>query len=273
MLRRKLRRLTLGLATLFGARKGYVIPVRHAGRERRCPYEALAPIFAAAPHENLLHAIERHAPDLRRILKGKCLPARLDQDWFPRLDALAAYAMVREAKPMRIVEIGSGHSTRFLARAIADGGLGTRLTCIDPKPRADIAALNVDHRATTLEDADPALFAELKAGDILFIDSSHVAMPGSDVDQLFLDILPALPAGVIVHVHDIFLPDAYPVRWLWRGYNEQLLVGALLQGRGFELLFSSRWVATRAAGRLAGILAEVPLKSGAFETSVWLRKT
>lgn len=266
------RRLALGLATLLGARRGYVIPARHAGRDRQAPYDALVPLFAGAPHRCTLQAIESYAPELRRILKGERPPARFEQDWFPRLDALAAYAMVRRERPRLVVEVGSGHSTRFLASAIADGGLNTQLVCIDPKPRADIAALGVDHRATVLEDADSSLFARLRAGDMLFIDSSHVAMPGSDVDMLFLDILPALPAGVVVHVHDIFLPDAYPESWRWRGYNEQLVVGALLQGKGFDILFSSRWAATRMAEELTGIVAEVPLASGAFETSLWLRK-
>ena len=81
------------------------------------------------------------------------------------------------------------------------------------------------------------VFEALAAGDILFIDSSHIAMPGTDVDRLFLDVLPRLAGGTLVHIHDIALPYAYPKIWDWRGYNEQLLVGALLQGGGYELVF------------------------------------
>ena len=80
-----------------------------------------------------------------------------------------------------------------------------------------------------------------RSGDILFIDSSHIAMPGTDVDRLFLDVLPRLAGGTLVHIHDITLPDAYPEIWDWRGYNEQMLVGALLQGGGYELVFASHY--------------------------------
>ena len=179
---------------------------------------------------------------------------------------------MRRERPARIVEVGSGHSTRFLARAVADGGISTAITCIDPGPRARLDGLAVRHVPKLLAEADPALFAALGPGDVLFVDSSHVAVPGTDVDRLFLDVLPRLAPGVLVHVHDIFLPDAYPEDWAWRGYNEQLLVGALLQGGGFEPLFASRYVATRLPDRLTGVLARLPLLPGAHESSLWLRK-
>jgi hypothetical protein len=85
--------------------------------------------------------------------------------------------------------------------------------------------------------------------------------------------LAGLAAGVLVHVHDIFLPDAYPPEWAWRGYNEQLLVGALIQGGAFELVFASRYAATRLMHRLEeSVLAALPLATDAHETSLWLRK-
>ena len=276
MLRRRLRTARLGLPTILGLRPGgYFIPYRHAAETAGRPdYPALAPRFAAAEPAiaALLAAIDGFSADLARIDAGDG-PARFDQDWFPRLDAAAAYALVRCRRPARIVEVGSGHSTRFLARAVADGGLATAITCIDPNPRARLDGLAVRHVPTLLSGADPALLAALGPGDLLFVDSSHVAMPGSDVDRLFLDVLPRLAPGALVHVHDVFLPDAYPEDWGWRGYNEQLLVGALLQGGGFEIVFASRYAATRMADRLAtGILARLPLEPGAYETSLWLRK-
>jgi predicted O-methyltransferase YrrM len=274
--RARWRRLRLGLPTVLGLRSGgFFIPYRHAAATHPADYPALAPRFdAAEPAMRALHAaVDAHAPDLLRIADGEG-PARFDQDWFPRLDAAAAYALVRTRRPARIVEVGSGHSTRFLARAVADGGLPTAITCIDPAPRASLARLpSVRHVPALLQDADPAPFARLAADDVLFIDSSHVAMPGSDVDRLFLDVLPRLAAGVLVHVHDVFLPDAYPARWAWRGYNEQGLVGALLAGGGYDVEFASRWVATRRPGWLAaGVIARLPLVPGAFESSLWLRK-
>ena len=271
-LRASLRRLGLGLATLAGARRGFFIPYRHAAGVVPQGYPALEPAFAAAEPRfaQVLSAIEAYGEDLRRIAAGGT-PARFDQDWFPPLDA-AAYAIVRAARPARIVEVGSGHSTRFLAQAVADGGFASEIVCIDPQPRAAIAALPVRHVPLLLHEADPALFGALMPGDVLFIDSSHVALPGTDVDRLFLDVLPRLPAGVLVHVHDVFLPDPYPAEWAWRGYNEQLLVAALIVGGACELTWSSRWAATRLdPAAQQGVLAALPRASGAFDTSLWLR--
>jgi hypothetical protein len=98
-------------------------------------------------------------------------------------------------------------------------------------------------------------------------------MPGTDVDRLFLDVLPRLAGGTLIHVHDITLPYAYPEVWEWRGYNEQLLAGALLQGGGYELVFASHSVVRDDGSALSrGILSELPLIPGAHETSLWLRK-
>ena len=275
MPRARWRRLRLGLPTVLGLRPaGFLIPYRHAHAVRPAGYPALEPCFAAAEpgFRAVMDDVEAAAGDLRRIAEDAG-PARFDQDWFPRLDAAAAYAMVRRERPARIVEVGSGHSTRFLARAVADGGLSTTITCIDPAPRARLAGLPVRHVPTLLQEADPALLAKLAPGDVLFIDSSHVAMPGTDVDRLVLDVLPRLPAGVLVHIHDVFLPDAYPPEWAWRGYNEQALVGALVAGGGYALAFASRWVATRRPAWLVqGVLARLPLVPGAYESSLWLRK-
>lgn len=271
-----LRRLRFGLSTVLGLKRlGFFIPYRYAGGVEPLDYPALRPLFEAAHprFHGVLEAIEAHAGDLRRIRDGKG-PARFDQAWFPRLDAAAAYAIVRGTKPRRIVEIGSGHSTRFMAQAVADGGLSTQITCIDPAPRAAVGRLKVRHLPVLLRDADPAIFEGLEAGDILFIDSSHIAMPGTDVDRLFLDTLPRLAGGVLVHVHDVTLPYAYPDAWAWRAYNEQLLVGALLQGGGFEPLFASHYaVKDLLPGKVEGIVNELPLASGAHETSLWLRKS
>ncbi|GGG28936.1 class I SAM-dependent methyltransferase [Chelatococcus composti] len=274
-LRKRLRRLAFGLGTVTGlARRGYFIPHRHAGAARSVPYPAFEPIFAAAAPaiEATLAAIDAVQAELAAIPAGGT-GLRWRQMWFPRLDAAAAYALVRREKPARIVEIGSGHSTRFMARAVADGGLATRILCIDPAPRADIASLPVTHLPAVVEEVADDALPQLAEGDILFVDSSHVAMPGNDVDRLFLDILPRLPAGVLVHVHDVFLPDAYPQAWAWRGYNEQLLVGALLQGGGYDIVFASHYAATRLGEAVAASAAgALPLVDGAFETSLWLRK-
>jgi len=98
-------------------------------------------------------------------------------------------------------------------------------------------------------------------------------MPGSDVDLLFNGPMAALPAGALVHVHDIFLPDAYPASWEWRGYNEQNVLACMLGGGGWKILWSSRFVATRMAAELAASpLACLPMPAGAHETSLWLER-
>jgi hypothetical protein len=268
---KRLRRLGFGLSTLFGAPRGFFIPYRHAASCRPAGYPALEPLFAAAEPRMraVMDDIAALSDDLARVAERG--PARFDQGWFPRLDAAAAYAIVRRARPRRIVEIGSGHSTRFLAAAVRDGGFACEIACIDPAPRADIAALGVRHIPTLLRDAPPEPFAALQTGNILFVDSSHVAMPGTDVDRIVLDLLPRLPAGVFVHVHDVFLPDPYPPEWAWRGYNEQLLAGALLQAGAYAPVFASHHVATRRPEWL-GPVAGLPLPAGAYETSLWLEK-
>jgi hypothetical protein len=87
-------------------------------------------------------------------------------------------------------------------------------------------------------------------------------------------VLPAVPTGVLVHVHDVFLPEDYPPEWSWRGYNEQLGIAALLQGGGWRILWSSRYVATRLATDLEGtVVARLPLPPDAYEASLWLEKT
>jgi predicted O-methyltransferase YrrM len=275
------RRLTLGLPTVLGLRPGgFFIPYRHAASlpapGRRPPVAAIDALFARSrpTFREHLAAIEGFAAALQALGEAPPPAPRWRQDWFPRLDAAAAYAMVRVRRPARIVEIGSGHSTRFLARAVEDARLATEIVAIDPAPRAAIDGLPIRCERTSLQAAGPARAARLESGDVLFIDSSHIMMPGSDVDLALTRLLPALPAGAIVHFHDIFLPDDYPAAWAWRGYNEQSGVAALLLGGArYRPLFASRYVVTRMAEALDGtMVARLPLVEGAYESSLWLEK-
>jgi predicted O-methyltransferase YrrM len=271
------RRLRMGLQTLFGLRRqGFFIPYRYAdGVAAAQPvYAALAERFATAEPVflDLLRGAEDYAEALLAIARqrGVAPAPKFDQDWFPTLDAVAAYVLVRQYGPKRIVEVGSGHSTRFLARAVQDAGLPTEITAIDPQPRAALTGLPVRFHNAILQTADPAIFAALEPGDILFIDSSHILMPGTDVDWLFNRVLPALPPGVLVHIHDIFLPDDYPADWAWRGYNEQQAIGPLLAG-GFLPVFSSHYAWTRLAAAVqGGIVGRLPQAAGAYPASLWL---
>jgi predicted O-methyltransferase YrrM len=224
------------------------------------------------PFFAVLDSIESYAADLDAIGADAPPAPRWSQDWFPRLDAATAYVLVRTEPPRRIVEVGSGHSTRFLARAVADGRLATRITAIDPEPRASIKGLATEFLEKRVQEVPENVFHELQPGDVLFIDSSHQLKPGSDVDLLFNKIIPLLPSGARVHVHDVFLPDEYPKSWAWRKYNEQAEVATLLSG-AFACEFSSHWVASRRPDLLQrGVLGRLPLVAGALESSLWLRK-
>ena len=269
------RRLGFALLTLSGVRRrGFFIPYRHADEVAAEAYPGLVPRFAeAAPRMvEVLDAMEALAPALAAIA-GPAPQPRWDQDWFPGLDAAALYTLVRQRRPARILEIGSGHSTRFMARAVADAALPTEIVCIDPAPRASLKGLAVRHERRTFKGDGAAVAAELGPGDVLVIDSSHLAVPGSDVDRIINDLMPRLPGGVLVHLHDIFLPDPYPAAWRRRGYGEQLLVGALLQGEGYGVVFASHWLRAHAAHLLAGRIAQrLPLPAAAVESSLWLEK-
>lgn len=275
-----LRRFVFGLSTLFGLeRRGFFIPYRHAAsveRENvRDDYGAIGEFLEERRSDFAvwLDRIDAHALALEAIGREPPPAPRWNQDWFPRLDAAIAYTLVRDLKPKRIVEIGSGHSTRFMARAIADGKLATDFVAVDPEPRATISGLAIECRRTTLDPGTLALAADLGPGDVLFVDSSHILMPGTDVDIVLNRILPRLAPGVLVHFHDIFLPEAYPASWEWRGYNEQQAVATLVAGGGYEIMFASRFVATAMAERASsGVLARLALLPGAYESSLWLRK-
>lgn len=274
------RKLDAVLTALGIARRGFHIPYRGAAELAAPgslpPYAALAAILQASEPAMAAHlaAIEDCAAALER-LGGEPAPApRWAQDWFPRLDAAAAYAMVRQHPPARIVEVGSGHSTRFLARAVRDTGCQTRITAIDPAPRASLAGLDVELLRSSVQSVGTAPFAALAPHDFLVIDSSHVLMPGTDVDHLVNRVLPGLPAGVRVHFHDILLPQDYPPEWAWRGYNEQLAVAVLVASGAYTIDFASAYVvAHRPAWLRQGVLSRLPLVAGAHESSLWLRKT
>ena len=277
-LRTAARRLWLGLSTLLGRRRGFFIPYRYAHRlpppGGRPAYRSIERLFEsnAGTFAAHLRMLDEYTDALRAIGRQPAPAPRWDQDWFPRLDAAMAYAIVRHHRPTRIVEVGSGHSTRFMARALEDGGLATQILAVDPAPRAVLRGLPIEWLPATVPACGLAPFQRLTAGDLLFIDSSHILMPGTDLDFLLNEVLPILPAGLLLHLHDIFLPDDYPASWAWRGYNEQSGVAALLDGR-WEPLFASRYVTTRMSDRVEdSVIAQLPLLPGASETSLWLRR-
>ena len=150
--------------------------------------------------------------------------------WIPGWDGAALYGFTASRQPKRYVEVGSGNSTKFVRRAINDWNLKTTITSIDPYPRAEIDALCDQIIRQPLESVGLELFEQLSQGDICFIDNSHRSFQNSDVTVSMLEILPRLKPGVLLGLHDIFLPDDYPQDWADRYYNEQYLLASYLLG-------------------------------------------
>jgi hypothetical protein len=150
------------------------------------------------------------------------------QYMLPPLDAVAIYSFLAEKKPKICIEVGSGNSTMFARRSIKDNNLDTKIISIDPCPRRDIDSICDISIRSSLSDIKLDLFEQLKSGDMLLIDNSHYTFMSSDVTVFFMEILPRLAKGVIVQIHDIFLPRDYPSNWGTRWYAEQYLLATLL---------------------------------------------
>lgn len=193
---------------------------------------------------------ERYAGEYGSLPRG---PTRdpfqfhFGNDFFPEVDAEILYCMIRHLKPKRLIEIGSGQSTLLAAqaaRANAAEGRPCRITAVEPHPSAVLRRLpGVELEAVELQSVPLSRFEELEENDLVFIDSSHVLRIGGDVQFEFLEILPRLPRGVFVHVHDIFLPNEYPRSWVMkdhRFWNEQYLLQAFLT---FNRAFQVEWAA------------------------------
>ncbi len=271
----------MGLVTLFAPQhpQGFFIPHRFAAASQRRAAQLFYPRIDEIFQQNqelflrLLEEAEAFETEFQSIGSKPPPQPRWDQNWFTGLDAIAAYTLVRTRKPGRLVEVGAGHSTRFFAKAISDSGGTTRHVVIDPEPRASLAGLAIHHEAKLVTDVPEAAWTSLQAGDMVSIDSSHILMPGTDVDHLLNDVLPILPSGVIVHFHDMFLPDPYPEAWQWRGYNEQTAVAGLITGGAYTVVFSSHFVATRYANRIEkSAIGPFAAYAGAPPSSLWLRK-
>lgn len=270
-----MKRLGKRLGVALGWHGGFIASYRYAKAARLRAgegYPELEEMFRRreAAFAEILDNIAAHEGDFAKF-SGQPPSPRFAQEWFPPLDGAAAYAIVRKFRPKRIVEAGGGHSTRFFQRALKDGGISCEHTVIDPGAKAarKIAGLGVTLIARPLEEAGIPAVRNFAANDVLSLDGSHIAWPGSDVDMLVNRMLTHLPAGALVQVHDVFLPDPYPKAWQGRCYNEQGVIAALLQGRGFDIVFASRYAASRMRGQIRGL----PVPPGNLDSSLWLRKS
>jgi predicted O-methyltransferase YrrM len=201
---------------------------------------------------------------------------------FESVDAEIYYCMIRYFKPKRIFEIGSGYSTLIAAQAVMKNkeefGNDTELIAIEPYPNETLkrgfSGLS-ELRTSILQDIKLSEFDTLCENDILFIDSSHILRIGSDVQYEYLELLPRLNKGVIIHVHDIFLPAEYKRDWIHNDHrflNEQYLLQAFLAfNDAFEILWGGSLMHLTQTKELEKAFASYD-KDSAWPGSFWLRK-
>jgi len=205
----------------------------------------------------------------------------LRNNFFGAVDAEMLYCMIRRFKPRKMIEIGSGNSTMLAAEAAlknrAETGLDCELIAIEPNPNPllregfpGLSRLEV----TRLEEMPLDEFASLEENDILFIDSSHVLRIGGDVQYEYLEILPRLKPGVIIHVHDIMLPADYGRRWVLeqcRFYTEQYVLQAFLTlNDSFEVMLAGAFLAASHPDKLKDTFDS--FDPGATPGSFWMRR-
>ena len=144
-----------------------------------------------------------------------------NNNFLPGLDIVAIYAMLAIHQPKKYIEVGSGNSTKVAFKSKTENKLATEIISIDPMPRAEIDQLATTVIRKPFEEIDYDIILDLEANDILFIDNSHRILPNSDSMVFYMEILPKLKKGVIVHIHDIYVPFDYPQFMCDRAYTEQ----------------------------------------------------
>ncbi|MCP4551652.1 MAG: class I SAM-dependent methyltransferase [Bacteroidetes bacterium] len=141
--------------------------------------------------------------------------------FLPGLDIIGIYTLIAKFKPSKYIEVGSGNSTKIAYKSVIENNLKTEIISIDPMPRAEIDKLANKIIREPFENTNFDFIFSLKENDILFIDNSHRILPNSDSMVFYLEVLPRLAKGVIVHIHDIYLPYDYPQFMCDRFYSEQ----------------------------------------------------
>jgi predicted O-methyltransferase YrrM len=205
----------------------------------------------------------------------------INQNSFTHLDSALYYAIIRHFKPDRIIEVGAGYSTIIATLACSKNTCG-EIVAVEPYPtellknsiaRSTIAVQLVQKPVQIIP---AAVFKQLHENDILFIDSTHVSKIGSDVNYLLLEVLPQLEKGVLIHIHDIFLPLELPRDWIERlhlFWNEQYLVHALLIGsRDFEILIGNCYMVLHHPEKIAALYDRNNKYNELKGGSLWIRK-
>jgi predicted O-methyltransferase YrrM len=171
-----------------------------------------------------------------------------DNTFFARRDGALLQGMLRILRPGRMLEVGSGFSSALTLdtnEVFLDWEMDCTFIEIEPERLYSLLQPSDREKITVIprpvQEVGMELFEELGPGDVLFIDSSHVAKVGSDVLHLYFEVLPRLKPGVVVHIHDIFWPFEYPKEWIYAGraWNEAYLARAVVSGGGFDVLLFS----------------------------------
>lgn len=214
--------------------------------------------------------------------------ARLDIPFrYGLIEAQVLHCFIRQARPGRIVEVGSGASTAIMAAAVRANGSSTPMVAVDPFAGAGVGRLGgVEIVGVGALEAEPAIFSALGAGDLLFIDSSHALKTGSELVRLYLEIIPRLARGVIVHIHDTYLPYLYSpwvLEDLWDWQETSLLAALLTSNAELSVLCAQSALHHARPEGLARVLPDyvalptpdgivLPGARGHFPSSTWLIK-
>jgi hypothetical protein len=180
-------------------------------------------------------------------------------------DAEIYAAMIMDRRPATLIEVGSGFSTLIARKAVSFAQTNTRIVVYDPYPRTDVKAVTDELHLAPVEQSGLA-DRSWQAGDLLFIDSSHICRTRGDLPYLFCKVIPSLPVGVLVHVHDIFLPYDYPNLYDQWCHTEQYLLACMLShSRRYRVVLATHWLSREhpaamnaAFGALAGVPSSPP---------------
>ena len=235
--------------------------------------------MAASAQLELLQRLRKYYPDWSfPDQRTKGYRYYCENSQYPRCDGIFLLAMMRELRPRRIIEVGSGFSSGLMLD-INDRFFDAQIemTFIEPYTQRLDSLLTSDDRprhriiAAPVQRVELDTFRCLEANDILFVDSTHVAKVGSDVNQIIFAILPVLNSGVCIHFHDIFYPFEYPQQWLYQGiaWNEMYMLRAFLEyNSGFSILLMNTFLQKFHGQWLAEHMPLCQTGGG----SIWLRK-
>jgi hypothetical protein len=225
--------------------------VGHAGIDlQEAQQLALIEKWKAEAHQALIASL-RNNPSINTQRLGGPTVAN---GWYNTPDAEIYASMILDRQPGQIVEVGAGFSTRVARAAIGHAGLQTRITIVDPEPRTDVASAADSLVVRPVEQSGLAE-RDWSPGDFLFIDSSHICRTRGDVPFLFCQVVPRLPPGVVVHVHDIYLPFDYPNNQDHLWYTEQYVLLALLaHSPRYRTVLTSHWLSRTHGDRMRAVL-------------------